>query len=104
MPLHLPVTFAFRAALESREQHSQRTLRVRITDLAGASLSQIEVSFFRLDGNPPPAEEEIALTAPVPLSGLEVTSPGRYLIEATLDQQHIATFPFRVILQESPPQ
>jgi hypothetical protein len=94
-PLHLPMTFAFRAILDSREQRPRHTLRLRLTDFTGRPLAEIEVFFHLLEGQQL-GEEETALAIPIPLSSFELKGPGRYLIEASLDQTTVGTFPLRV--------
>lgn len=98
LPLHLPVTFAFRAVLETREQKAEHILRVRLTEPTGKPLSELEVPFYRLEDRT--VERETALTAPVPLSGLEVARAGLYLVEATFDRHNVVTLPLRVTLEE----
>jgi hypothetical protein len=99
LPIHLPITFAFRAVLESREQKAEHILRIRLTEVTGELVSELEVPFRRLVDHDP--FEETALNAPVSLSGMEVHRAGRYLIEATFDQRSIATFPLRVTREEA---
>jgi hypothetical protein len=94
----LPVTFAFRAVLESRELRSTHTLHLELTDSAsGDAVAAVEVNFVRTEDTESGALEA-GLAAPVPLQMFQVPRPGLYLLEATLDQRRLATLPLRVEL------
>jgi hypothetical protein len=93
-PRPLPVTFAFRAVLESRELRDRHTLSLEIVNYAGDVEATAELVFEVQDSKP--STEEAALTAPIPLGGFTVNRPGKYLIKATLDGRVVGTFPLQV--------
>lgn len=95
-PARLPVTFAFRVVLESREIRESHTLRLELSDsTTGDVEGEVRLSFQRAEGVETPFVEA-ALVAPVGLGVFEVTRTGLYLVAASLDQTRIATLPLRI--------
>lgn len=94
-PAPLNVTFAFRAVLESREAGNRHTLAVIVKDaVSEREIATSSVFFARIeDGEPTPEE---ALVFPLSLDDIKVPHSGKYLVEASLDNNTFVTIPFRV--------
>jgi hypothetical protein len=93
-PTPLPLTLASRVVLEPRELQPGHLLRVRLLDNMEREVAKFQVMFEVLGEID--RREEAALPAAVPLQGLVVTQPGKYLVEVTLDNRAIGSFPVQV--------
>jgi hypothetical protein len=93
-PAALTITFALRVVLQARELLSQHHVRLGLTTDQGDSIALIAATFDVQDAER--REEEAALAAAIPLGPLQVERPGRYLIEASLDNRTLGTFPLQV--------
>jgi hypothetical protein len=98
-PASLPITFAFRAVLESREIRPSHTLRVELTDSTTEHVEAALETNFTFSSEETEIPPEAAAVAPLPLNAIKVSRPGLYLLQASLDQHHIATLPLRVDLR-----
>jgi hypothetical protein len=99
LPAPLPVTFAFRAVLETRELRPRYQLLLSLLNYNGETQGVIEAN-FEVTGEPPSAEEA-GLATPISLRPFVVSQTGKYLIEASLDNHAIGNFPLRVELLDS---
>jgi hypothetical protein len=99
-PSPLPIIFALRVVLEPREIRPEHTLHLRLLTKSGDEKGRIDITFRVSDETN--RNEEAALALPVPLGAMVVDSPGFYLIEASLDQRAIASFPVQVDVVPNP--
>jgi len=96
-PAPLPITFAFRAVLETRELHEQHALHLELINMYEQERIEAAADLvFYVGPERQQLTEEAALAAPVPLSALVIQRPGRYLIRASFDTHILAMFPLRV--------
>jgi hypothetical protein len=101
LPGGLPVTFAFRVVLETRELRDRHKLHLQLMDYSSdRATGELEIN-FRIE-DPESATEEAALAAPIPLNVLEVPGPGRYVLEASFDSKRIVSIPLRVDRMAAP--
>lgn len=101
-PAPLPLTFAFRVVLETRELRPRYTVQLDLLKAPQETeQGRVEVVFeVAPDAPQPPEEAAIAAPIPVPFS---VTGPGRYLVRATFNNQTLGNFPLRVSSAGGPP-
>lgn len=96
-PAPLPLTFAVRVVLDTRELRDQHTLRLELVDAVGEERVEAAAELiFRVAPESRQLTEEAAFAAPVPLSGFQITRSGKYLIKARMDNHTLGTFPLRV--------
>jgi hypothetical protein len=101
LPGPLPLTFAFRVVLETREFRPSHQLVLRLLTREGREEASVETIFQVVPDAPVPVEEA-GIAAPIPLSSFVVPRRGKYLIEATLNKYTFATLPLSVSLITDP--
>jgi hypothetical protein len=94
-PAPLPITYALRVVLASRQLREQHTVTLALETPHDEPLAEVRVTFdvASADLN---RKEEAAFAAPLPLGVFQIDRPGRYLLKATFDTTVLGTFPLLI--------